>query len=126
MLQDNYRAFSVRSAAILTGSYVAGTVLEGLDQYNQLILQIDFTKGSLTTMDLKVEFSPDGTNYYQETASAVSGGTSTETLLLHQYSATGAYRLAIPLKDSFVKVSVIGNGTATSSSCAIRAIVGSV
>lgn len=127
MLQDNYRAFNVRSAAILTTGYVAGTVLEGMDQYNQLNLYIDFTIGSLTTLDLKVEFSHDGTNYYQETASAVSTGTSTETALVHKYAATGKYRLAVPLKDSFVKVSVIGSGgTVTGSSCAITAIAGSV
>jgi len=51
----------VRSAAILTGSYVAGSVI-GHDvskidisrQANQLILLVDFTLGSLTSAEMLV------------------------------------------------------------------------
>lgn len=120
--------FTIRTAAILTGSYVAGTVLSPLNgnpsRYNQLIIYAAFTKGSLTDCDIKVEFSHDGTTYYQETFSSISGDTSTDTAGIHTISATGNYRIAIPIKDNWIKISAIGNGTATSSELAISAVMG--
>ena len=58
--------------------------------------------------------------------SAISGGTDTMTLGEHKVSATGNYRIAIPIKDRYVKISAKGTGTVTSSSLAISAIVGTV
>ena len=130
MYDRDYAIFSVRSAAILTTSYVAGTVLGPTNastaSYNQLIIYWDFTLGSLTSGELKVEFSHDGTNYYQETFSSVSTGTSTDTLGEHTTAATGKRRIAIPIKDNYIKISVKGTGTVTSSSCKVDAILGTV
>ena len=120
----DYIPKDVRSSAILTTSYVAGTVLQPCNQYDQLIVLVNFTKGSLTSLEVKVEFSPDGTTYYQETASAVSGGTSTDTLLEHTMTATGNYRLPIPIKDHYIKISVKGTGTVTGSAVKVVAILG--
>jgi len=55
MALGEYIGKSVRSAAILTTSYVAGTVIKDVEKFNQLIIYIDFTKGSLTSLELKVE-----------------------------------------------------------------------
>jgi len=127
---QNFITQPIRTAAVLTTSYVAGTELtpSNVDPiiHNQLILLVDFTIGSLTTAELKIEFSPDGTNYYQETADSVSGGTIGEAVGTRQFSATGAYRIAVPIKDHYIKVSVKGTGTVTSSSMAIKAILGEV
>ncbi len=126
----NYRYENVRTSLVLTTSYVAGTVLKydtgSPSDNNQLLVYFDFTIGSLTTAELKVEFSHDGTAYYQETFSAVSGGTSTDTLGEHAFAATGLYRIAIPIKDNYIKISVKGTGTVTSSLAVIDAIIGSV
>jgi hypothetical protein len=123
----------IRAAAILTTSYVAGTVWGPSDtsgdrphEMNQLIVYIDFTIGSLTDAQVKVEFSHDGTTYYQETFSSISTTTSTESLGVHKFTATGKYRLAIPIKDNYIKISAIGTGTTTSSSMAINAVIGGV
>lgn len=127
---QDYKSYAVRSASILTNSYVAGTVLGGgeynTQNQNQLLLAIDFTIGALTTAEIKVEFSLDGTTYYQETSSAISGGISSETLLEHQLSASGKYMLAIPIKYPYVKVSAKGTGVLTNSSMKIDAIIGTV
>lgn len=196
----DYFINDVRSSAILTTSYVAGTVTDEAQNQNQLIVLVDFTKGSLTSAELKVEFTnqrkytlaydnqtanftvgatvyntnktasgeitadtdggtsgtltltnvrgtftdnegivdssggaalangtlADASDYYQETASAVSGGTSTDSILEHTFTATGKYRLPIPLKDRFVRISVKGTGTTTSSLMAIKAVIGRV
>lgn len=113
----------VRSAAILTDAYVAGTTIDTKGEYNQMVVLWDFTVGSLTTGELKVEFSPDNSTFYQETFSAVLGGTSTETLGEHQVGATGKRRILIPLADRFVKISVKGTGTVTNSSCTVDVIL---
>lgn len=130
-MQLNYLRKNIRSSAVLTGSYVASTVLgptgTGTDidpvENNQLALYISFTIGSLTSAEVKVEFSNDGTTYYQETSTSVSSGTSTDSLLAHTYTATGNYRLLIPIVDRYIKVSAKGTGTVTNSLMAIDAIL---
>lgn len=122
----DHQVQSVRTAAILTGSYVAGTIIDTKFEYSQLMLYIAFTKGSLTSAEIKIEFSNDNTTFYQETYESISGGTN--TIVSGNYTmTTGAptyYRLAVPIKDRFIKVSAQGTGTATSSSMAIEAILG--
>ena len=131
MENNNYSIKSLRASSVLTGSYVAGTVYspQGLSpkqdpvNNNQLILYVGFTIGSLTSAELKIEFSDDGTNYYQETTSSVSSGVSTDKLTEHKLEATGNYRIALPICDRYIKVSVKGTGTVTNSLLAIDAIV---
>jgi len=48
---------SVRSSAILTTSYVAGTIVEPRQSHNQLIVLVDFTIGSLTSAELKIDYA---------------------------------------------------------------------
>lgn len=117
----------IRSSAILTSSYVESDV-RGLNDSlvltdkNQVILLVDFTKGSLTSMEMKIDFSHDGTTYFQETSINISGGTGTVSLFEYTFTATGKYRIAVPIKDKYMKVSVKGTGTATSSLCQINNI----
>lgn len=125
----------IRSAAILTNSYVAGTVIGAgttnatADAIhpalnNQLIIYVDFTIGSLTDLLIKVEFSDDNSDFYQETFDSISGGTDTESAAERKFTATGKYRLAIPIKDNYIKISAKGEGTVTSSSLKIGAVIG--
>jgi hypothetical protein len=123
MLQT-YERKTVRASAVLTGSYVAGTVITDVENCNQLVLFIDFTIGSLTDLLIKIEFSDDGNNYYQEVFSAISAGVSTDSAGEHKYTATGKYYLPIPIKTSSIKVSAKGTGTVTNSLLAISAVVG--
>lgn len=118
------RKVTVREAAILTGSYVAGTVFEMRDDTSQLNLYVDFTIGSLTSAEIKVEYSEDNSDYYQDTVKSISGGTTTLTVNEFQLTATGKYRISIPIKDRYTKVSIKGTGTASGSSAAIKAIFG--
>ena len=132
MSNQDYLPVSVRAAAILTGSYVAGTVIGPLTTLsnpalqNQLNVMVAFTIGSLTTAEIKVEYSVDGTTYFQDTFEAISGGTATMTLGAYQLSATGNYVISIPIKFPYIKISAKGTGTATSSEMTITAILGVV
>ena len=116
---------SIRASAVLTTSYVACTVLRG-DDYNFLGLELTFTKGSLTSMELKIEVSDDGTTYYQQVAEATSGGTVTPSVAERTFT-TGAptyYALEVhPIRAKYIKVSVKGTGTVTNSLCAVTGIL---
>jgi hypothetical protein len=126
----DYKKTSVRSAAILTNSYVAGTVIGPTTgdkllthQYNQLTLLVDFTIGSLTDVLIKVEFSDDGTTYFQEHNKTVSSGITTFNANEYKLTATGKVAIGIPVNYRFIKISAVGTGTVTSSSLAIDAIL---
>lgn len=129
---QDYTPYIVRAATMLTTGYVAGNVIGnntdfsqgGVHLQNQLVVYLDFTIGSLNDLLIKIEFSQDGTNYYQETTSAIAAGVSTDTLTVHKYTATGKYRIALPIKDRYIKISALGEGTVTSSSLAITTNIG--
>lgn len=126
---DDYKIYSVRSSLIPTTSYVAGTVIGDphlIYEKNQLIVLFSLTLGSLTSAELKIEFSPDGTTYYRETYDdiAASTGVITERAIERTFTATGNYRIALPIKDRYIKISTKGTGTLTNSLIAISAIIG--
>lgn len=118
---------TVRSAAILTDAYVAGTVLENCEKYNSLILNIAFTKGSLTDCQIKVEVSKDGTNYYQLMSDSVTAGVNSPAALVYKFTAnmTGS-TTPISILTKYIKISAIGTGTVTNSSLAIDAVLGEI
>lgn len=129
-LQD-YKLYTVRSAAILTTSYVAGDVI-GADQYptyqqNQLVIYVNLTLGSLTSAQLLVEFSHDNSNWYPETSASISGSTSTDTPIEHSFTSSSINnnrRIPIQIKDRYIRISVKGTGTVSGSSCTVYAVVG--
>lgn len=126
---------SIRTAAILTGSFVVAktwgltetgetqTESQGRNiEASHLILDLTFTKGSLTTAGIKLEYSDDGATWFVHTSESTSAGVSTVSLSEFRIGADGNYSLAIPLiKHPYMRVSAIGNGTATGSSLAISA-----
>lgn len=113
---------AVRSAAILTDSYVAGTEFS-MAEHNLLAIDVEFTIGSLTDMRLKVEVSnDDGTTYVQQVEESASSGVTTVTANEYKIAASGSVTLLIhPIRAGLVKISVKGTGTATGSSCEVNA-----
>ena len=122
-------AGSIRTAAILTGSYVVAATwgATGEEQgrnieSSHLVLDITFTKGSLTTGDIKVEYSEDGATWFIATTASTSAGVMTVSEAVWKLGANTTCSLAIALiKHPWVRVSAIGAGTATSSSLALSA-----
>lgn len=126
----------IRAAAVLTDSYVAATVLgdesispSKVQLYNQLMLDLTIVKGSLTSIEVKVEFSPDNINWYQEGVEEIDEGIATLRPLVHSIPAADLatsqkIRLPIRINDRYIKVSVKGTGTVTDSSVAITAQLG--
>ena len=114
-----------RASLVVTNSYVAGATIDTWN-YNQLMVYWGTTLGSLTSHQLKVEFSADGTTWYQETFESISGATATSTAGEHSntLSTTGSLRLALKITDRFVRISVKGTGTVTGSFASLEVMLG--
>lgn len=111
----NFINQKIRASAILTSSYVAATTIEDVATYNELAIYCYFTLGSLTSLNIKVESSIDGTNYVTETFLTVSGATGTLNKGVFNTTEDGNFKITVPMSARFVKVSAQGVGTATSS-----------
>ena len=122
---ENFLTKPVRAAAILTNGYVAGTVIERARPFDYLQLLVDFTIGSLTSLDIIVEFSNDnGTTWFQQTATTYTGGVT--TAVANNYAITATGKLALPpiqIMADQIRVSAHGTGTVTGSSAAISAVL---
>lgn len=115
--------FGLRSSAILTDAYVAGTVVPNCETYRTCTVYLAFTKGSLTTLEVKVEQSVDGTDYYQDTFNSdPTAGVVTNAVVIHQFDATGKFNFTVPVTGRYVKVSAKGTGTVTNSLLSLNAV----
>lgn len=132
-MQQDYILEDIRASLVLTNAYVAGIILgpntgNGANPAlrNQLNLLIDFTKGSLTSAQIKIEYSHDGVNWYQDTFVNISGATGTAVLGEYSFAADGKYVISSPIKFSYIRVSAKGTGTVTGSLMKIQGVVGTV
>lgn len=123
---------NVRSSLILTGSYVAGTTIGPTSTgvfkvngngYNMLLVDVDVTLGSLTSVELKVEFSEEGSTFFQQTSVSTASGTITASVAEYTFGSSVNYRLEIPIAAQFIKISAKGTGTVTSSLLAVDAVL---
>jgi len=107
---------TLRQAAELTNDWVASNpvVCKG---FGQASLLVDLALGSLTEARLKIQFSPDGENWYDETDDNTAGHSAIE----HVFTASGRYRLLVKLADQYIRVQAMGVGTTTGSSLAVYA-----
>ena len=120
-----HRAFtSARTAAILTNSYVGSSEV-AVKGRRWLVVHMEFTKGSLTDCQIKLQYSDDR-------------GTSWNDSLVRGAYTTGVYtpELDIALLDAtitggllwdvsgydVVRLAAVGTGTLTSSSLALSTL----
>ena len=122
MFSQEIHPHVVRASAVTTNSYVAGSIIGDISEYNSVGLEIKVTKGSLDSVEVKIEESQDGENYYQQVAEASSSGTISTSLAARTFTVNGSYAILInPVRAKFIKVSTKGTGTVTSSLVAIKA-----
>lgn len=139
-------AINVRTAAILTNSYVVDTVIKDVQTYptvnpadganpvavnkgysvqeaNELKLFCKFTIGSLTSLEVLVEESVNGVDFYPVTSQSVDTTASVIKLYPGPYQrlTTGDFSISLPITCKYIRVSSHGTGTVTTSSLAITA-----
>jgi hypothetical protein len=101
----------VRSATALTASYVAGTAVD-VSGVSKATVFLSLTLGSLTSAEVKAEFS-EGNDWFQQTDA--NGA-------LREYSFTASSKRAVDLGGFVAKslrIAAKGTGTPTGSSLEI-------
>ncbi len=113
------RSSTIREAAALTTSYVAGSAIQIKDR-NQLNLLVSFTVGSSTGCKIKVDVrDEDSSTWYQLQAASVSAaGLVTLTDAEYTKTATKDFVIDLPVGYFEVRVSAkaLTSGTNTSMS----------
>lgn len=104
---------TTRTAVALTAAYTDRTKTFEVGGYSKLNLDILYTMGASETSNyilLKIEGSPDGTNFYNIPNETVSGGTSTLTAREFKFVGTDAdtatISIGLDIFYKYVKVSV--------------------
>lgn len=131
-------AQEVRASAVLTASYVGSTPID-VRECNQANVFVAFTKGSLTTAEIKFQYSNnynpatgvgDWFDYpFSDTSNATTSTTERLVPLLsyvHQVSATFSATIAVPLRGRWFRAAVKGTGTMTNSLMAVTVLAGVV
>ena len=120
----SFKSTEVRAADVLTNSYVAGTILTGCEKFNTLTLNVDFTIGSLTDAQIKVELSTNGTDYYQLLSDSIASGVNTPAVLVYKFAGTlVGSTTPLSLNTKYIKISSIGTGTVTGSDLSVEAVL---
>ena len=122
---DNQRPDAIREAAILTQAYVASDIFN-LQGANQLQLKVAFTLGSSSGAQIKVEFSDDKTNWFQESKYSVSGSDWVHTAQTRRRNASASLVINIPVISKWYRVSSLAVTDETGTSLAITGMVGNI
>lgn len=105
MIENDKTAIFSALTALDSSVYTAGTVTP-VPNASQLNISLVYTKGDETSVQVKCEFSPDGTNWYQQTSEEISGGVASAYLQTHSYAATGNYMISTPASTYKFRISV--------------------
>ena len=127
MLIDT-QSYDLREAAILTTSEVfheLSTQRKALQTSNQLTLLIDFTKGSLTNVEIKIYTSNDGEDWYAVPVLGYSSGVGTANDLVLTLTTDMKFSFEVPINTKYLRVGAKGTGTVTGSSLSLIANLGS-
>lgn len=125
---------TVRAAAILTSSYVGSSSIE-MPYSNQLLCYVDVTLGSLTTIEVKAQYSYNDSSWFDEAerqSSTVTAATGIDQAIgltypkIYQLNDTATLVIATPNLGRFMRMAIKGTGTTTSSSATIRCVAGGV
>ena len=99
---------TLRASLIPTASYVVGSSMTGL-MAEAAQIYVDYTKGNETSVEVKVEFSPDFPTTADGSSTFAQETDSSDAFVEHQYTATGVYVISIPdLVAGKFRVSVKG------------------
>ena len=130
--QSLLRNVEIRAAAILTTSYVASSSVQTFD-CTQGMLLYDFTIGSLTSCEIKIQVSNDNTNWYDMPFDNTSGVTPSggeyvaqETSYVRQLKETASRYIPFGIKAHYVRAMAKGTGTVTSSSLRLQFVAGAI
>jgi hypothetical protein len=113
---------TTRTSVALTSVYTGNTKTFEVAGYSKMNLSLLYTMGATETtnsIEVQVEESPDGTNFYKLPNETVSGGTSTLTAREFTFVGTNAaaatVSIGLDIFYKYVKVSVKETGVVTNA-----------
>lgn len=113
---------TTRTAVALTTDYADNTKTIKTGGFSKLNLDCLYTMGATETansIELKIEGSPDGTNFYRIPNEAVSGGTSTLTAREFTFVGTNAaaatISIGLDIFYKYMKISAKESGVVTNA-----------
>ena len=125
--QSNIKMITVREAASLTTSYVAsdGFNIQGA---NQLQLLVSFIKGESDGCRLKIEFSEDGSTWYQESMISEFPGVNDvkHKPFTRKVEDSANLILSMPISASFFRISSQALTSGTNTSLSILATISNI
>jgi hypothetical protein len=121
------RTIVVREAAPLTTSYVPSDSFN-IEGANQLQLMVSFTKGLSNGCRLKIEYSEDGQNWFQETSVSVYGeiNEAKHELIVRSIDSSANALISIPVWTKYFRVSAAAVDSGEDTSLSITAIAGNI
>lgn len=114
------KAGTTRTSAALTSGYTDNTKTIETGDWSKINLDVLYTMGSAETsnsIEVQVQCSPDGTNFYNIPNESASGGTSTLTAREFTFVGTNAaaatISIGLDIFYKYVKVSAKETGVAS-------------
>jgi hypothetical protein len=111
----------LRTTAVLTNNYVVfktfstGAEKSVVNDSTHLVLFYDYTKGASDSLELKIEHSFDGINWFAETSEAISSGVGTVSHKNLTTATAGKATYTAPTIAPYIRISAKVTGTVTSS-----------
>jgi len=112
---------TLRAAAILTTSYVVTTDYMNVEEFSDVAVLFEYTKGSLTSLQYYVEHSMDATAWLRE-GQIEPAEPIVDTTPEHTYLGSDSYSLIFPSTAKYFRLRAKGIGTATGSSLKLTAV----
>jgi len=122
------------AATALTNAYVAGAIMS-CDEANMIAIDVIYTKGDETSIQIKVEGTNDttpasGSAWYQQITQTASGGTVTIAPAIYSMTAASAATIQNftfiinPVKGSGFRISVQATGGTPTGTFSVQAYTG--
>ncbi len=123
-VEDALSFVEIRASAVLTAAYVAAASDLNVAGKKKLVIDFDFTIGSLTSVEIKLQYSPDGGTTWidvRQTGAYTAGVQEpVPDIVTLTATAVGAQVWNVEVFN-LIRVLADGTGTVTSSLLALRA-----
>lgn len=111
----------MRAAAVLTLAEVAGTVI-GIQNFNQMQLEVAFTLGSSSGCLIQVEFSDDGVTYYDQPSFSIINEQAVYFSNPIRLNVSASLAINFPIANAYCRIQAIAIDNATGTSLAVTSV----
>lgn len=111
----------LRTTAALTNSYVVFKTFSTGDEQGlcnratHFFVGWNYTKGSSSSMEMKIEFSMDGTNWFEDRSEVITAGAGVLSAHYISDSTAGLGKYTFPVDSPYIRLSAKCTGAVTSS-----------